>query len=351
MLLSHLSESKALQVSWTGTPRTHARTLVKRAHRAMSTLGQFGPFLGPTDKANLLCINRGWTGILRWMSFFYEKYKELPVRADCMEKCQDSLHMVAYVLYAITQDMNTIHPPHLPVPVCTAAFCHVLETASPSMLDEAISTAGGAGSIAETILRHLRGALKSSTLNPKYIEIYIRLLSTLAADHKETSAMRHALMEKSCIRFLIRALLCLSMVGPAGGRHHHPCDAVTDLHLAFREGILQVLANLCPSLHRLHAMPLGVMTALVGKMVPKYLVYHSVLLAVQSGLLRMTQEDHEKVAASPMRDSWDFMERLVAEHLDIDRMTREGTGQPTDVFVNCDYCAVHALKSTFKTYS
>ncbi|TFY52004.1 hypothetical protein EVG20_g10745 [Dentipellis fragilis] len=408
ILLSHLSEPKAIQMSRTSTPCTLARVLAKRAHTAMSALGQFGAFLGPTAKVNLLCLAKGWTGVLRWMSFFYEKHKKLPVRADRTEQRENSLHMVAYALYAITQDSSTVkstipatpgvvalatrlwlsgdpglsdNPPYFPVPACTAALCHVLETVGVTMLDEVISMAGGAGTIAETALGRLRSTLEFSTLNPQYVEIHIRLLFSLTAEREETSTVRHALIEKGCIKFLIRvllrlstmplqldtvmavsgALICVANLIEAG-------DAVTDLRLAVQEGMLQAFANLSPSFPRLHETPYGVIFTMVSRMVPKYLIYRSVLLVVQSAMSRMTQEDRAKVAASPMRDSWDFMDRLVAERLEVNEMVSGGTRVPANVVVHCDYvrarlslpchlvhvnAVVHerALKSAFKTCS
>ncbi|KAA1473183.1 hypothetical protein DENSPDRAFT_822468 [Dentipellis sp. KUC8613] len=384
MILSHLSEAKALDPSKPAAPRSPAALSAERAFAAIMALGNFGPFLMPPNNALLDLIAKGWPGIWKWIKFFYAVNTN--PRAGSPEQRRNSLEMVAYALYSLTHDdaiqatitatpgviaLATLlwlaedpnpgaQPTMLPIPVCAAALHHILFNASQATVNEVVKVAGGKSSIvAETALTRLRNALARPMLDPAHIHAHINVLVTLTRPRKH--AVRRAVLRRGGIGLVTRALVritAMPLQGPnldaviAGfgfiSNLIEAGEGIRYVRQAVREGLLQAFVNVAPSFARLDEEAREFILALVSDTLPRYLVYRSVVLVVDDAMRKLeTPEIRAKIEKSPVCDSWFKTKKLAAERLMIkwshDTMKVEAA--------HCDYCRKQGQKETFRNCS
>ncbi|TFY60694.1 hypothetical protein EVG20_g7329 [Dentipellis fragilis] len=389
-VLIHLSESKLLETLRSTHSRSLLVKLTSRAEIAMTALGSFSTFIASSEVPLGPLIAEYWPGIFKWMQHVVDA--NMNSRMDNGERGQNLLK-VASALYAITRDetvrsmvltmpgimkLSTLvwlsEGPMInskstapPLPLCSTAFYHILHEATPALMDEFVNVAGGdANIIADITLKRLRYSLTSCTLPNAFDVIsYIGVVDELTTRGTAPPAVRRAILSKSGVRLVTCALLRLSMMpldpdddNAVAVRVAVRCivnffdggDGITNIRMAIQEGILRAFVNICSSFDALDEDVGKSILAMVGVTFPKYLLYHSVLLAIDAEMPQFdTQEYRMKIAQSPIRDAWYRMHKLAAERLIISWKYNDSVMGPQIMF--CDNCQRPSQKDALKKCS
>ncbi|TFY65536.1 hypothetical protein EVG20_g5556 [Dentipellis fragilis] len=399
MALSHLSDSKAVEAMQTITPRSRAASLKEHADSAMRVLADF-PFIAGEDEqqASLIrgstLVTENWPGIFKWMNFFVEYYTDLYSEGSDMRRM--FLEIIASALFYIAQGKTTrpmvsatpgimklatplwlSEHPHSDdeqtiyhIPVCSAAFHHILIAATPAMLDEIVTITGGdVDGVAYLALLRLRKALTKHTLpDPRQIHVFAGVLDELTTYDKSPLAMIHAILPKGSVKLATRALLRLSVVPLLDDEDSFLAmsallrylsniidagEGVKNLCVAIREGLLQATVNICSSFDLLDRDARELLLTLIGSGIPSYFFYHSVLLAAESEMLKFeTEEDRARIEQSPIRDSWYQLKNLMAKRRLIRSRYKDDHGVPVTITgprrLPCAYCWRSAQRDTLK---
>ncbi|TFY73711.1 hypothetical protein EWM64_g10301, partial [Hericium alpestre] len=325
MLVSHLNASKCPDSILF---RSSSAYPIDRALAAVTALSYFGPLLQKGNAELRKPIEDGWHGIWCWMTFFYSQSSNPLLGSPA--KRRHLLEMVAHTLYCLSLDdalqalMSAapgmaalltkvwLHedPYEDAMPVGSTALYNVLFVATDSMIDEIIQTARGTvASIAELGLSRLRTVLDKPQLDPKHSSLY-------AAG--------------SCFAFISN----LVELG----------DGVPHVRQAIKDGLLQAFVNISPAFDRLETNAHGDALQLIEHTIPRYLVYRSVIIAMDTALQKTeAPEDLAKVNGSPIAASWNQIQKLVLERLRIKYVSDVNRGT-----VFCDICRKQALKKAFK---
>ncbi|KAA1473184.1 hypothetical protein DENSPDRAFT_262857 [Dentipellis sp. KUC8613] len=392
-VLTHLSEL-ALLKTLRSTGSTGSRPLLfaltSRAEVAMMALGSFGAAIASSGMSLGPLISEYWTGVFKWMQHMVEA--SIESHANGGGRSQD-LCKVASALYAITRDetsrslvittpgvmkLSTLiwlsedsgiksKPADPSASLCSTAFYHILHEATPALVDEFVNVAGGdANVIADIALKRLHRVLTSSA-SPNAFDVisYIGVVDELTTRGTAPPAVRRAILSKGGVKLITCALLRLSTMpldpdsdNVVAVRVAVRCivnffdggDGITNIRMAIREGILRAFVDICSSFDSLDKDVLESILAMIGTAIPKYLLYHSVLLAVDAEMPRFdTQEYRTKIAQSPIRDAWTRMHRLAAERLVITWKYNNSVPGPQIMF--CDHCQHPSQKDALKKCS
>ncbi|TFY74536.1 hypothetical protein EWM64_g9477 [Hericium alpestre] len=349
MLVSHLNASKCPDSILFRSSSAYA---IDRALAAITALSYFGPLLQKGNAELRKPIEDGWHGIWCWMTFFYAQSSNPLLGSPA--KRRHLLEMVAHTLYCLSLDdaLQALMPaaPGMAalltkvwlhedpyedaMPVGSTALYNVLFVATDSMVDEIIQTARSTvSSIAELGLSRLGTLLDKPQLDP------------------------NQLLAKGGIRLVTKALLRLSATGlqdeevyAAGSCFAFISnlvelgDGVPHVRQAIKDGLLQAFVNISPAFSPLKTNAHGDAMRLIEHTIPRYLVYRSIIIAVDTALQKTeAPEDLAKVQGSPIAASWHQMQKLVLERLRIKYVSDVNRGT-----VFCDICRKQALKKAFK---
>ncbi|KAI0049148.1 hypothetical protein FA95DRAFT_1538803 [Auriscalpium vulgare] len=374
MLCSHLDASKAPD------PRVSAAARSPAAERAFSSLlglGNFGRLLTPYATSLLAPIKKSWPGIFKWMVFFHEVYSNPNAQGP-----KNAMEIIAYALYSIThedafQDRVTNTPgaialaaslwmkedarsetPLLPIPVASSMLHHILFCATDANLDEFVKSAGGKTStIADLCLSRLRSTIAKPLVSGLQVRSYVDVMVALSRGRKH--ALRRAILHKGGIGVVTKALLKLSVLSLSDEDVRDAViacfgfisnliesgDGIHWVRQAVQEGLLLAFVNISPSFKSLDTEARSFTLALVSNVLPRYLVYRSVIMAVSAAMEKVdTPENRVKIERSPVKDSMYSTKLLADERKKIqfqsDVMKKE--------LAYCDHCQKYAPKDTLK---
>ncbi|KAI0319607.1 hypothetical protein OF83DRAFT_1054763 [Amylostereum chailletii] len=382
MFCSHLDASKTPDPRLSAAPHSPATIATDRAFSSLLGIGNFGSVLSMRGRQLLAPIEKAWPGIFRWMVFFDTLHRN--PRLASKEQRENSQEIIAYALYTITIDdriqaMVTATPglvplatkfwldenmqresTMLPVPVGSAALHHVLFTANDDTLNEVVRSAGGKyGTVAQLGIARLKHELKRPIPRGPHVHAYTDVLVTFTRgqDHP----LRRAILKAGGMVVVTQALLKLSTqpldkdvfegVISCFGFISNLIEAgegTTYVRQAIQNGLLEAFVNISPSFNLLDPEAHGFTLKLVSNVIPRYLVYRSIILAVNASMTKLeTPANRRKIERSPVKKAWYTtkmlaLERSMVQHqADIERRER----------AFCDYCQKGAPKDTFKRCS
>ncbi|KAI0064969.1 hypothetical protein BV25DRAFT_1914117 [Artomyces pyxidatus] len=350
MFCSHLDISKTPDHRISAPPKSPAAYAAERAISSLLGLGNFGPLLSPYNRALLAPISRTWPGIFKWMVFF-DKVNRQPGMGD-RQTLQNTQQIVAYALYSITQDddiQNVItNTPGiiplatslwkeespggpgslLPIPVGSAAFHHVLFSATDAILDEVVKY-GGAGkarNVADLAISRLLAAIRKPSTSAPTLHAYVDILVSMSRGSKHP--LRRAILRQGGIATVTKALLKVSAMNmydddvrdtaiACFGFISNLIEAGSGLpyvRQAIQEGLLQGFVAISPAFRRFDPEARGFALELIESVIPRYLVYRSVIVAVHAATQTLESADSlTKIERSPVKDAWKSMEHLARE--------------------------------------
>lgn len=201
-------------------------------------------------------------------------------------------------------------------------------------LEAVIQALGGdADKVANLALSRLRAATEENTkVRTEFLASNLKAALILAA--KRDSPLSTRFLEKHAVSSTTKAAVCLSATFPT--RDEAVISAMgsyfvwgSDLLLsttgipwfveALRSGLLDLLANLSPSFSSFKENVMSSIRFLVAKLLPSFLVFHSVICAAEKAFGRMTPAALSQLSKSVLGPEWEslkdlLLERLIAKH-------------------------------------
>ncbi|KAJ6585582.1 hypothetical protein B0H19DRAFT_1368857 [Mycena capillaripes] len=325
----HLNPDKAFAVPSEANERS---PLAACAFYALFGLSKSGDYLLRPPHNHDPAVLKAWPGIFKWSAFFF-KMRVTSVLPRPVEARRSAMDVIATVWYCLVRvqglreviaaTKGTVEiatqlwlldnevpyqgPPSMNIP-CVAAFDAVL--VDHAATDRALAAAGGAP---DTLV--------------KLVSIYLDLLSHLSwgADHP----LRLGLLQAGAISLCTRAAGTLAGALNAGG----DLDLLNSIVSAFgfltnclhsTEGFTWVIqsvgadfllawADASPHFAQLDEEDYGMVTSLLMQTLPMYLVYRSVIQAVEQGMRRLGPQQLERINSSIAKNVWMDFRKLAEE--------------------------------------
>ncbi|KAJ7861827.1 hypothetical protein B0H14DRAFT_2741409 [Mycena olivaceomarginata] len=328
----HLSADTAFADPSEANERTPT---AERAFYALFGLSKSGDcFLPGTPHHRNPAVLKAWPGIFKWSAFFYKtRVTSLPPRpAEGRRSAMDIISRVWYCftraeglreaiaatkgtieiathLWLLDDDVPQSSPNIVAIP-CAAAALDAILTAS-----------------SKIAMSRTRTALSRRTLVPVEITIYLDLLGHLS--YGRNHPLRIGLLHAGAIPLCTRAAGDLARALGSGGdvalldgivaafgylvNCLQSTEGFTWVVQSLTADLLLALADASPHFSRLDAEDYDMVSSLLKEMLPTYLVYRSVIQAVDEGMRRLGAKQQKKIDASIFRDVWIDFQKLALE--------------------------------------
>ncbi|KAJ7456763.1 hypothetical protein B0H11DRAFT_2160931 [Mycena galericulata] len=269
---------------------------------------------------------------------------------------------IATRLWLLDDDVPASNTQFSDVPFPAAALEALL--LNPAAADRALAAAGGKSeAVAKLAMARARRALSVTPLDPVPIAIHFNLLNHLSRgwDHP----LRYALLQAGVIPLCTRAAGTLGRALSAGenpallqglvsafGYLANCLDSTegfTWVTQSVAADLMLSFADCSPHFGRLDADDIGIVCLLLKDILPRYLVYGSVVQAVHEGLLKLQPLQLKRIQASVVKKSWaEFLALADERH----RVVLDAA-LTKDKRATCDNVQCHRIdaKNTFRKCS
>ncbi|VDB98129.1 unnamed protein product [Peniophora sp. CBMAI 1063] len=387
MFLHHLRGEAAPDPSKPAAPGSPATKLANLAiHSCMGLGNLLGARIDPVDERFIMkSIYEAWGGIYPWIIFFYTLNTN-PAFAT-PEKRWNTLEYLLYMLYSICKDdqiqlmvSNTdgIVPMvsklwkmeselaenkiqgALPIPSAAASLHHVLYNVGKEHLPEVIEHAGSGkvSFVADKALSNLRLATKKGKASHMHVHVDVLIAMTIVNENP----LQRAMLKRRAMEAVTDALLKLSKMHPSEmgvpegiiacfgfvRNMIEAGDGTTYVRQAVEHGLLEAFVNVSPFVAMVDPEAQGLVKRLIEDIIPRYLVYRSVIVAVKQSMDKIdaAPENKRRVQQSIMKVGWKKTKDLAAERSYVqERSEEEGTMK------YCDNCKKSSGKDAFRKCS
>ncbi|KAH6912812.1 hypothetical protein BKA70DRAFT_1265084 [Coprinopsis sp. MPI-PUGE-AT-0042] len=337
-------------------------------------------------------ILAAWQGLFKWSAYFYAGYVEAPgvdftrkrnaidmisgcwyaiCRTDrvreAMVSTQGSVEIVTR-LWLLEDEGRSLASPNTMMGLpCASAAMGALITRPPNddVYDRVIRTAAGkAETVAKLALARLKAAIKDITrIHEPQTTLYLELIIDLCrpANHP----LRHAFLQGNLITLCTNIAVTVSrllqsrelpglidLMGNAFGFLNN-CLESTDgfswVNQSIKAGLLGAYVDCSPFFSRIEPHERKLITRIVDEILPAYLVYRSVIEAVDSSIRALKLDDSprkDRVLRTDAREGWERFVKLARERrlATLQAKTRKGRA------VLCDNIACQRIdeKNTFR---
>ncbi|KAJ7094703.1 hypothetical protein B0H15DRAFT_830575 [Mycena belliarum] len=345
----HLDAGKAFAVPSLANHRSPAANC---AFASLAGLCKAGDYLLPgAPYHHDPAILKAWPGIFKWSAFLFAA-RVTSTALQSIEARRNTMDVISATWYCLTRadglreaiagtkgaieiatqlwllDEAVPHSgiPFFNVPSGAAALAAILVDSS--AVDRALATAGGAlDAIVKPAMGRARNALAHTPLQSAPVTIYLDLLGHLsrAWDHP----LRYALLHAGAIPLCTRAAGSFARVLNAGGDPEllhaavaafmylanclESTDGFTWVLQSIAADVLLAFADFSPHLTRLDAEDCDMVCSLLHTILPKYLVYRSVVRAVEESMRRLGPTQLKRIDASVAQKVWVDFRRLAEE--------------------------------------
>ncbi|KAI9059087.1 hypothetical protein FKP32DRAFT_1188172 [Trametes sanguinea] len=380
VFLTHLQEGRV--PSNTADKFSHAANL---AFASMLGLSKAGPLL-PEDGPLVQRLLDAWPGIYKWSVFLFSTRIEGLDRADTRRRATlDVLSAFWYTIEhrdcireAMVTTPGTVEiatrlwleedggpvPTTMDSPAGTCVLGNMLKFADKDALNRVLRVAGGkAGEVAKLSIARLQRALKGPEYNAMHITIYMDFINSISrvASHP----LRHALLGANIIWVVTTALTKISvlvhtsrdpgfltsMVSAFGYLRNclESTEGFTWVAQSVGAGLLQALCDCSPRFKTLDRDDYAMIKDIVGDIIPRYLVFRSVIEAVDVALKKIEHGPQKKrVEESILWPEWKKLTELARERVlimcDVDAFKGHSTTcdnvkvGPREMFRRCSAC-------------
>ncbi|KAH8079436.1 hypothetical protein BXZ70DRAFT_996345 [Cristinia sonorae] len=237
----------------------------------------------------------------------------------------------------IEEDKGLI-PSSSPIHVGSCALGELLKMAKKPELDRMLKAKGGkADEIAKLSMTRLKTALKSPQPNAASLMIYMDFINSLSRVYSHP--LRRALLSANVIWVFTGALVKLSvLVNTANNQDYidamvsgfgylrnclESSDGFTWVSQSVGAGLLPAFCDCSPLFKRLDPEDLNLVTDIIDSILPRYLVYRSVIDAVDHSMAKLSKSQRDRVGKSIVAKKWDafydlaYERKLVLLHNDV----------------------------------
>ncbi|KAI0046563.1 hypothetical protein FA95DRAFT_1606770 [Auriscalpium vulgare] len=361
MVCSHLTAAKVPNPRRDTSPTSPQKLAVACAVSCIGAVHYFAE-----NAATRPFVMPHWPGIFKWFSFFDDVNNlgtagYVPLKPSLMTLyLSPFLHHEREKILSETPGVTALTTslwmkeaidPSLPVPNGPACMSFLLDKADDTLLDEVIRSAGGKVEvIAEHALGHIRTELQMPAFNVTFIDVFLGLLGCLSQGQK--GLLRRAIIRKGAVPVVTKAFVRLAKrytvddisvraaIGVCANslrKFTQEIDAIKCVRAMVLGGLLQAYIDLDPMLRHSNAIQIRALTLLFNDVLPRYLVYGTVVHAVGTTWDKLdTPQNCAVIMWSRFKDEWNF----VLYRLAIGRVVQEGIdgGKATLRCNNCDRC-------------
>lgn len=334
-------------------PTTPAEIFTQHANLAFTAflgLSKINRFL-PIYPNLVPRIATKWPEIFKWSLYIYSTRVEGLDRTD--QRRKSALDVLAAAWYSICtadeiqaamvrtpatveiatrlwleEDAGPI-PSKMNIPVGTCVLGNLLKYAEFNTLQRVLKvTNSKSEEVAKLALSRLRGALQAPKLNASHLVIHMDFINSLSRSYKH--AFRNALLSANVIWNITNALVKISAIinttkdlafldaMVSGFGYLYNClestDGFTWATQAIRAGLLQAFTDCSPQFSKLNPEDYDMTKEIVDKILPRYLVYRSVLEAIGSSMSKIDNgPSKERIDKSIAKDVWYKFHRIALE--------------------------------------
>ncbi|KZT09065.1 uncharacterized protein LAESUDRAFT_712628 [Laetiporus sulphureus 93-53] len=272
-----------------------------------------------------------WPGVLQWSVFFFSGTVTYEERIDSKRRGTIEQIASACIETAAKLWMEESEGPLSPnegLPTTLLMIENLLKLADAERLDRVIKAAGGNASIiAKLSLSRLQDTLTSKSVQRLTLAMYLRLLCHLSCSPCFTHPMLAALLSENVIWTVTKALLVISVYVDLT-IHVSAChDGFTWVSQAVGAGLLHAWVDCSPQFDSLDSGNQKMFFDVVGDVLSRYMVYLSVVEAVNASMSKIRETQKERVRRSLAKDVWDDFVKLSAERFRILRRLDAQKGQ------------------------
>ncbi|KAI0368385.1 hypothetical protein BV20DRAFT_459675 [Pilatotrama ljubarskyi] len=336
VFLTHLQEDRV-------PPSTAAKFTdpANLAFASMLGLSKIGPLI-PDDGPLVQRLADAWPGIYKWSVFMYSSRIEGLSRDDRRRRAAlDVLSSFWYCIEhrdiireAMIKTPATVEiatrlwleedggpfPSAMDAPAGTCVLGNLLKFADKEALDRVLRMAGDkADEVAKLSLARLQRALKGPSYNATHLTIYMDFINSIS--RVRSHPLRHALLSANVIWIITNALVKISVLvntspDPAfldamvsGFGYLCNClestEGFTWVAQSVSAGLLQALCDCSPRFSEVDPDDYSMIKDIVDSILPRYLVFRSVIEAVDSAMIKIDRGPQKKrIEESILEPSW-----------------------------------------------
>ncbi|KAI0042527.1 hypothetical protein FA95DRAFT_562361 [Auriscalpium vulgare] len=312
-----------------------------------------------------------WTNIFRWMAYVLELYgadTALHPMADiCIatiacalgweEMTNQVIQTPGIVALTVSAWMRGELTPDLPTPVAAWCLGDILNGLPLSAAREVL-TAAAPSTIAARLTCGLRIATRTLPAALPHTVAYLQLLGTLGLAEPQ---VREVLCAAGVIRTVTKALVRVSELD---ARRETSVETIPPIGLSLvisfidagvgvdavrhcvRAGILAACLNFGPLIHSLPRDTASLLKALIGTILPRYILFRSVSEAVSQSLRTLKSTHPEgRFDDAQLQLSWDHLGELAEARATYNNMLESQVSRSR---ASCANCLVLGRKTSFK---
>ncbi|OSD01899.1 hypothetical protein PYCCODRAFT_1468190 [Trametes coccinea BRFM310] len=347
VFLLHLQEKRV--PSNTADKFCHTANL---AFASMVGLSKAGPLL-PEDGPLVQMLLDAWPGIYKWSVYLFSTRIEGLERTDTRRRATlDVLSAFWYTIEhrdcireAMVKSPGTIEiatrlwleedggpiPTTMDSPAGTCVLGNMLKFADKEALNRVLRVAGGkAGEVAKLSIARLQRALKGPEYNAIHITIYMDFINSIS--RVPSHPLRHALLSANIIWVVTTALTKISvlihtsrdpgfltsMVAAFGYLRNclESTEGFTWVAQSVGAGLLQAICDCSPRFRSVDPDDYVMIKDTVGDILPRYLVFRTVIEAVETALNKIEHSPQKKrVEESIIWPEWKRFTELARERV------------------------------------
>ncbi|KAJ7022650.1 hypothetical protein C8F04DRAFT_1137345 [Mycena alexandri] len=329
-------------------------------------------------------VLNSWPGVFKWSAFFFQtRVASMPPRP--IEGRRTAMDVIASVWYALVQadgmrqvmaatqgsieiatqlwllddEVPYSGTKYISIPAPAAALDALLVDRAAA--DRALAAVAGKSElIVKTAISRTRNALACSPLDPTQITIYIDLLNDFS--YGRHHPLRYGLLQAGVIQLCTKGAGTLVRALNAGGSPDllngiisafgylanclESTEGFTWVTQCLASDFLAAFADLGPHFRRLDAEDYDMICSLLTKTLPTYLVYRSVIQAVDEGMRRIKEEQFQRINSSMAKKVWVDFQVLAEERVFVVLHATAVKGKAA----TCDNVECHKIdaKNTFR---
>ncbi|KAF7799425.1 hypothetical protein EIP86_010660 [Pleurotus ostreatoroseus] len=220
-------------------------------------------------------------------------------------------------------------PSKMSVPVGTCVLGNLLKYAEFDTLQRVLKVTGSkSDEVAKLAISRLCSTLQAPKLNATHLVIHMDFINSLSRSYKH--AFRNALLSANVIWNITKALVKISTVVNttqdlafldamvSGFGYLYNClessDGFTWVTQAIRAGLLTAFTDCSPQFSQLDPEDFGMVKDIVERILPRYLVYRSILEAIDTSMKKIDHGPSKgRVDRSIVKDVWNKFHGLALE--------------------------------------
>ncbi|KAG5652307.1 hypothetical protein H0H81_005457 [Sphagnurus paluster] len=323
-----------------------------RAFMCMVGLSKAGNLLNDNDDHGEMIV-RAWPGVFKWSAFLFAGRIQNPRAPPALQKA--NLDFVSATWYSLSrstrgrQAMNATKgcveiatkmwiledrgnvPSVIDIPSATTALHSMIRDDTEASLKRVVAAAGGdLNNVVQLALSRLRSAVNGPDITDTKTTAYLDLIGHLSRG--QDPPLRNAFMHANTLLLCTKAALSISKLLNSGGppilvdsmvaafgylaNFLQSTDGFSWIIQSLQAGLLVAWVDSTPHLHKVDQEDSDMVLSIVRDILPKYLVYRSVIDAVDLTMRVLNQPLHkERVMNSMASKVWTDFHGLALERL------------------------------------